>query len=105
MTRTSDVLPGGHRLLRAVKPTTALAPGESVKIPGLGAFTIAAGPIPMPHRQVCVPLGWSRLAIVAPHDAQWDAVSLDPPIWRHRPCLACGGSGRRPGSWREVYES
>jgi hypothetical protein len=93
-------LPPGHQLITAVKATTGLAPGDKVHIAGLGAFAVSAHPIPVPRTRagdlVCVPLGWERLALLAARHAAWDAISIDPPIWRHRPCRTCGGSGRQP---------
>lgn len=83
----------GHRLVSAAT-TSRLAPGDSVRIAGLGTFAVAAAPILVRADLVAVPLGWERLGIVAHPAAVWDACSVDPPIWRHRPCRACGGSGR-----------
>jgi hypothetical protein len=34
----------------AVKPTAALRPGDAIPITGLGSFTVAAAPIPLPAR-------------------------------------------------------
>jgi hypothetical protein len=87
-------LPSGHQLDTPVKATTALAPGDKVHVAGFGAFAVAAAPIPLPPDLTCVPLAWERLAILAARDAQWDAVSAQPPTWRHRPCRSCGGTGR-----------
>ncbi|MFI7028385.1 hypothetical protein ACIBK1_06720 [Microbispora rosea] len=77
-----------------MKATTELAPGDSVRIAGLGTFAVAAAPAILNRAHVVVPLGWERLAILAHPDATWDAASVTPPIWRHRSCRACGGSGR-----------
>jgi hypothetical protein len=90
----SDILPNGHRLIQATKTTTQLAPGESVRIAGLGVFAIAATPTTLPGGTTVVPLGWDRLAILADAGAVWDAAGVQPPIWKHRSCRACGGSGR-----------
>jgi hypothetical protein len=95
----------GHQTSQQAKPTAALRPGDSIRITGLGAFTIAATSIPLPRTartrepMVCVPLGWAPLAIAATADTVWDAASVDPPIWRPRSCPACGGSGRCPDPW------
>ncbi|REE96636.1 hypothetical protein [Thermomonospora umbrina] len=96
--QAATALPKDHTLIQAVKTTDALLPGENVKIPGLGAFTIAAAPFAVTGGRVCVPLGWSRLAVLAAADARWDTAGVAPPIWRHRSCPACGGSGRCPDS-------
>jgi hypothetical protein len=88
-------LPPGHKLVQAVKTTMALEPGDSVRIAGLGRFAVAAAPVSLQSGgQVVVPLGWERLAIVADPAATWEARTVEPPLWQHRPCRACGGSGR-----------
>ncbi|WP_214412316.1 hypothetical protein [Sphaerisporangium fuscum] len=90
----SKHLPPRHTVNQSSKTTTALTPGESIRIAGLGTFAIAAVPALLTPGQAVVPLGWERLAILAHPQATWDATSITPPIWRHRSCRFCGGSGR-----------
>ncbi len=99
MTRRNDHLPGGHELVTQVKTSPELWCADSVHIAGLGRFAVAAPPVELPGHEVLIRLAWERLAVVAAIDAQWETTSLHPPIYRHRSCPACGGSGRCPDPW------
>lgn len=74
--------------------TTDLQPGESVQVPGIGRIPISAPAEALPSGLVVVHLAYGRLGIVADPTATWDTATAVPPIWRHRDCRACGGTGR-----------
>jgi hypothetical protein len=93
----------GRRLITTTKPTTDLAPGDSIRLPGSGSYPIAAPPLHIPQTTrgalVVVALAWSPLAILAAPTDAWEATSLDPPIYQRASCPACAGSGRCPDPW------
>ncbi|MGH3326789.1 MAG: hypothetical protein ACRDPT_03155 [Streptomycetales bacterium] len=101
MTRWADHghLPGGHEVVTAVKTTPELWCADAIHIAGFGTFAVAAPPVELPGHEVLIRLAWERLAVVAAIDAEWEAVSVHPPIYRHRSCPACAGTGRCPDPW------
>jgi hypothetical protein len=89
-----QALPSGHRLVTGLKTTADLLPGDCVHVPALARYPVAATPVAVPGGQMVVKLAWDRLAILAPREATWEAVSVTPPVWAFRACSHCGGTGR-----------
>ena len=85
--------------IQAAKLTTQLSRGDLITIDGLGAFTVIR---PEPYgSQALIRLAWDNLAVVAPRDITWTAITPATALLVHgyQPCLALRRQGhhlRRP---------
>ena len=79
--------------VNTAKLTTQLSRGDLITIDGLGARAVTRCE---PYgSQTLIRLAWDNLAVIAPRDITWTAVSPATALFVHgyQPCPACGGKG------------
>ena len=75
------------------KLTTQLAKGDTIKVAGLGQFTVAA--VRPYGSQALILLAWDNLAVITGRDVIWQPVLPGTRLYLHgyQPCQACDGKG------------